>query len=273
MRLIRPSLGLVLVLSAVACSRGPASIDVSPKRVKIYGLERAQRMTVRVLDKKGQPLEGNPQWTSANPAVVVTEEGGRLVAKGAGKATVTASLGEIQTQVPVEVVDVSAVEMSTPSLSLIGPIGTAVPLSYAVKDSRGAVITLKPSFTSHDPKIATVNDDGVVTSVAPGKTTIVARIGDVQGGAEVEVGVHAIARLEIRPATALVHVGDSQHFQVTAYGPDGSAISEVAAAFRSSNPEVATVDASGVASGRKTGAAVIRVELAGNTAEATLLVN
>ena len=273
MRLRRFWVGALVLLAAAACSKGPASLDVSPKKVKIYGLERAQRMTVRVLDKKGQPVEGSPQWSSANPAVVAAEDGGRLVAKGAGKAMVTASLGDIQAQIPVEVVDVSAVEMSTPSLTVLGPVGTSVPLSYVVKDSKGKLVPLKPSFSSHDPKIVTVNDDGVVTSVGPGKSMITGRIGDVQGGCDVEVVVHPITRLEVRPATALVHVGDSQHFQVTAYGPDGIPIPDVAAAFKSSNPDVASVDAAGVASGRKTGAAVIHVDLAGQTAEATLLVN
>ena len=273
MRLRRPWLGALALLAAVACSKGPASLDVSPKKVKIYGLERAQRMTVRVLDKKGQPVDGLPQWSSANPAIVAAEDGGRLVAKSAGKAMVTASLNDLQVQIPVEVVDVSAVEMSTPSLRVLGPIGTSVPLSYVVKDSKGKVIALKPTFSSHDPKIATVNDDGVVTSVAAGKSTIVGRIGDVQGGCDVEVVVHPITRLEVRPATALVHVGDSQHFAVTAYGPDGIPVTDVAAAFKSSNPDVASVDAAGVASGKKTGAAVIKVELAGQSAEATLLVN
>lgn len=273
MRSVRGWVGALAVIAAVACSRGPASIDVSPKKVKIYGIERAQRMTVRVLDKKGQTLEGSPEWSSSNDAVVVTEPGGRLVAKSAGKATVTATLGEIRAQVPVEVVDVSAVDMATPALSLIGPIGTSVPLSYVVKDSKGHALSLKPTFSSHDPKVATVADDGVVTSVGPGKSTIVARIGDIQGGCDVEVRIQPIARLEIRPATALIHVGDSQHFQVTAYGPDGIAIPEVAAAFKSSNPDIATVDSTGIASGRKAGAAVIRVELAGSSAEATLLVN
>ena len=264
---------VLFALGSIGCSKGPASLDVSPKKVKIYGLERAQRMTVRVLDKKGQPVDGSPQWSSANPAVVAAEDGGRLVAKSSGKAMVTASLNDIQVQIPVEVIDVSAVEMSTPSLTVLGPIGTSVPLSYVVKDSKGKVVALKPSFSSHDPKIATVNDDGVVTSVAAGKSTIVGRIGDVQGGCDVEVVVHPISRLEVRPATALVHVGDSQHFSVTAYGPDGIPVPDVAAAFKSSNPDVASVDSAGVASGKKTGAAVIRVELAGQTAEATLLVN
>jgi uncharacterized protein YjdB len=273
MRLRRPWLAALIVLFAAACSRGPASLDVSPKKVKIYGLERAQRMTVRVLDKKGQPMDGNPQWSSSNAAVVAAEDGGRLVAKSAGKATATASLGNLQVQIPVEVVDVASIDMAAPAVSILGPLGTSVPLSYTVKDSKGKPLALKPTFTSHEPKIVAVNDDGVVTSVAPGKSMILAHIGDVQGGCDVEVVVHAIARIEIRPATALVHVGDSQHFQVTAFGPDGIPIPEVAAAFKSSNPNVASVDSGGVASGKKAGAAVIRADLAGQSAEATLLVN
>ncbi len=273
MRRSRGWVGAVVILAMVACARRPASLDISPKKVKIYGLEKAQRMTVRVLDKRGQPMDGGPQWSSSNANIVAAEEGGRLVAKGAGKATVTATLGDIRADIPVEVVDVEAIDLTTPALSLIGPIGTSVPLSWVVKDSKKTVVALKPTFSSHDPKIASVSEDGVVTSVAPGKTTILARIGDIQGGCEVDVTVRAISRLELRPATALVRVGDSQHFQVTGYGPDGIAIPDVAAAFKSSDPSVASVDSAGVALGRKAGAAVIRVELAGQTAEATLLVN
>lgn len=275
MRPLRGWIGALalIVLSAPACSRGPATIDLSPKKVKIYGIDRAQRMTVRVLDKKGQLVEATPEWSTSNDKVVTTEPGGRLVAKGAGKAMVTATLGQIQAQVTVEVEDVSAIEIATPSLTLIGPVGTSVPLPYVVKDSKGKALALKPTFISNEPKVATVAADGTVTSVAPGKSMVVAKIGDVQGATDVEVNIHPIARIEIRPATALVHVGDSQHFQVVAYGPDGVAISEVAAAFKTSNPDVATVDSAGVAAGKKTGAAVIRVDLAGVFAEATLLVN
>ena len=273
MRPIRVWLAALALLPAVACSPKPSSIDVSPKRVKIYGIDRAQRMTARVLNKKGQPMDGMPEWSSSDANVVAAEPGGRLVAKGPGKATVTAAFKEVRAQVPVEVVDVSTIELAAPALSLIGPVGTTVPLSYTVKDSKGKAVDLKPSWSSQNPQAATVDDKGVVTSVAAGKATIVARIGDLQGGCDVDVIVHPIARLEIRPATALVHVGDSQKFQVIAYGPDGIAITEVAAAFHSSNPDVATVDSAGLASGRKAGAATIRVELAGTSAEATLLVN
>lgn len=260
-------------LCAAACSNKPASIDISPKKVKIYGLERAQRLSARVLDKKGQPLEhSNPSWSASNDVVVV-EEGGRVVAKKAGKSRVKAAFGNVSAEVPVEVVDVAAIEITPPTLPLTGPAGTAVPLTYAVKDSKQAVTDLKPVWTSSNPKVATVSEDGVVTSVAGGSTTVVGKVGDLQGGCDVVVSIRPIARVEIRPATALGRVGETQRFEVTAFGPDGIAIPEVAAVFKSSDPAVASIDGAGVATSRKPGAAKIRVELAGQRAEATLLVN
>lgn len=275
MRSRRGAIGvLAAVLLAAACGRKPATVDISPKKIKIYGVERSARLTSRVLDKKGQPLEpATPTWSSSNADVVAAEPGGRIVAKKAGSAIVTATYENISAQVPVEVIDVSAIEISPPSLPLTGPAGTSIPVSWTVRDSNQKAIDLKPTWSSSDPKIATVSDAGVVTSVARGTATIVAKIGDIQGGSDVVVSVRPIGRLEIRPATALVRVGESQRFEVVAYGPDGLPIPEVAAAFRSSNATVATVDASGKAEGHVAGAAIIRVELAGQFAEATLLVN
>jgi uncharacterized protein YjdB len=264
---------LAAALVGASCSSKPASIDISPKKVKIFGLERSQRLTGRVLDKKGRPVEmATPSWSASND-VVEAEPGGRIVAKKAGKSRVKATFQNVEAEVAVEVVDVATIEVMPPTLSLTGPAGTAVPVTFAVKDSKQKPVDIKPTWTTSNPKIATVSEDGVVTSVAPGQTTVIGKIGDIQGGCDVVVALRPIARLEIRPATALSRVGETQKFEVIAYGPDGVAIPEVAAVFKSSDPSVASVDAAGVASGRKAGAAKIRVELAGQKAEATLLVN
>jgi uncharacterized protein YjdB len=278
-------LGAVLV-AAAACSQKPASIDISEKKVTIYGLEHSRRLTAQVRDKKGQPVEqSTATWASSNAAVAEAEPGGRIVAKKAGKAMITASFETLSAKVPVEVIDVATIEMAAPQISLIGPAGTSVPLTWTVKDSHGKTVALTPGWSSSDPKVATVSEAGVVTSVAPGTATIIASVGDtrgpgnkresgeIQGGCDVTVTLRPIARIEIRPATALARVGEIQHFEVTAYGPDGAPIPEVAAVFKSSDPAVATVDGAGVATGHKAGAAKIRVELAGQSAEATLLVN
>jgi hypothetical protein len=267
---------LALIAAAIAasgCGRKPGSIDISPKKVKIYGIERAQRLTARVLDRKGQPLDGaTPTW-SASGGVVEAEAGGRVVAKKAGKALVTAAFGDVSAQVPVEVVDVAAIDITPPALSLTGPAGTSLPISYAVKDSHQKPVDMKPGWTSSNPKAATISEDGVVTSVGPGTTMIIGKIGDIQGGSDVTVAIRPIDHLELRPATALARVGETQHFEVKAFGPDGQPISDVAAVFKSSDQAVASIDGAGVATGKKAGAAKIRVELAGKTAESTLLVN
>jgi hypothetical protein len=270
------------VLTAAACSRKPTTIQITvdtagkgkhSKDVRIYGLDRSQRLTAKVLDKNGQAFEQATATWGASNENVEAEPGGRIVAKKPGKSMVTAKYEGITAQIPVEVVDVASIEITPVSLALTGPAGTAIPVSYTVKDSKQKSIDLQPEWSSADTKIATVSERGVVTSVAAGTTTIIARIGDIQGGSDVNVILRPIARLEIRPATALARVGENQHFEVKAYAPDGALIPEAAAVFKSSNPAVATVDSAGVAQGRAAGATTIRAELAGQVAEAMLLVN
>ena len=264
----------VLALTVAACSRKPASISVSPTPVKIYGLERAQRLSGQVLDKKGNPIQGTaPAWSSSKPAIAAVDASGRVVAKGEGRALVTASYQGVSTQVPVEVVDVREIAVSPASVQLIGPIGTQIPLTATVRNSKNKAIALRVGWSSSNPKIGAVSSEGIVSSAGPGTTTVVAKVGDLLGAAEVVVLVREIARLEIRPATGLVRVGDSQHFEVIAYSPDGKTIEGAAAMFRSSDPAVATVDGSGVAVGIAAGITTIQATLAGISAEATLLVN
>jgi len=274
---MRRSRRVLCLLSAVilwGCSNKPASIDISPKKVRVYGLERSARLDGRLLNKKGEPVtDATPNWSSSNPGVATVEAGGHLVAKKEGKAMITASYEDISAQVPVEVIDVSAVEVSPTVIHIIGPVGTSISLQATVKNSKEAPVAIKPEWESNDRAVATVSAEGLVTSVKPGKASILAKVGELVGAAEAVVAVREIARLELRPETALVRVGDSQAFELIAYGPDGLPIAGAAALFESSDPAVATVDSVGKASGIAAGTATIRARLAGQMAQATLLVN
>ena len=268
-------LGTVLLGAlAAACSNKPVAIEVSPRPVKIFGLQRTQRLTGSLLDKKGRPARGGSlNWSSSKADVVTVDGSGKLQSKAEGKSVVTATFQNLSVQVPVEVVDVKSIEIAPASAHVVGPAGTTVLLTATVKDSKGAPISWPIVWTSSRPRVATVSGEGQITSVGPGTTTIIARIGDLQGASEVIVTVGEIARLEIHPKTALVRVGDSQRFEVVAYGPDGKAYEGSAAVFRSSDPAVARVDGSGTASGNAPGTATIRATVAGASTEATLLVN
>jgi uncharacterized protein YjdB len=258
---------------AVGCSAKPAAIEVSPRSVKIYGLQRNQRLTGALLDRKGRPVAGTLQWSSSKNDVVTVDGTGKLQSKAEGRSVVTASFQKFSVSVPVEVIDVKAIEIAPATAHLVGPAGTTLALSAAVKNSKNQPASRPVSWRSLAPRVATVSSEGLVTSVAPGTAAIIAKVGDVEAVSEVVVLIGEVTRLEIRPATALVRVGDSQHFETIAYGPDGKPYETSSATFRSSNPQVATVDASGVASGLVAGTATIRATVAGAAAEATLIVN
>jgi hypothetical protein len=193
--------------------------------------------------------------------------------RSAGNATITVAFGSVSTEVPVEVVDAATIEVLPGQATLVGPAGTQLPVVAVVKSSRNEPVSLPLAWTSSDEKVVTVSPEGLVTSVGNGKATVAVRVGELQGAAEVTVLVQDIARLEVRPSTALVRVGDSQRFEVVAVLPDGRKFENAMARFHSSNPSVATIDGGGVASGVGPGSATIRVDLAGQTAEATLIVN
>jgi uncharacterized protein YjdB len=205
--------------------------------------------------------------------VVEVDSSGRLKPKKEGKSVVTATLEGVSTQVHVEIVDVKAVEVAPISSKLVGAVGSTLPLSATVTNSRDRPVVVPVSWSSSDEKVISVSPDGVVTSVGAGKATIVARVGDLQTASEITVDPRPVARLVLLPSTALVRVGDSQHYQVTVYGPDGHLIEGASARYLSSDPSVAPVDAAGIASGRKTGVATIRAQVGNQTAEATVIVN
>ncbi len=271
----RLSVGMILfAVLAGGCERKPEAIEVSPRPVTILGLERSQRLTGRLVDGKGRPVpSGSLSWSSSKSEVVTVDASGRLQSKSAGRAVVRASFEKLSTEIPVEVVDLKTIEIAPASARLVGPVGTTMTLSAALKNSKGMPVSWPVSWSSSRPAVATASQDGTVTAVGPGIATIVGKAGDLQGASEITVVVGDISRAEIRPATALVRVGDSQRFEVIAYGPDGKTYEGSAAVFRSSNPAVATVDGSGVASGISAGTATIKATVAGVSAEATLLVN
>src|SRR5207249_2471680 len=79
-------------------------------------------------------------------------------------------------------------------------------------------------WRSGDPRIATVDQDGVITGVAPGSAQVTAVAGSAQGTIALRVVAGNISRLSITPAKASVRQGDVVHFGVDARDGAGRAI-------------------------------------------------
>lgn len=126
--------------------------------------------------------DSNVTWTSSDESVAEVNSRGRVTAMGAGEATITATSGEATATCKVTV-------KAKPVITISG-------LQETATVERGQTITLTATasdestieWASSDTDIATVNDEGVVTGVFPGETTIVA-FTESGGRAECELTV------------------------------------------------------------------------------------
>ena len=121
-----PSFLLLLLLLRPPAPRRAARIEVFPKKLKIYGLDHPQRLTAKLLDKRGRPLEiGTANWESSKPEVAAVDVGGLVTPKSEGKTRIIARYDTVTAEVPVEVIDVKGIDVQPASMRVVGPSGTS----------------------------------------------------------------------------------------------------------------------------------------------------
>ena len=262
------------VVLALGCGSKPAEVRITPAKLTFYGSGHIQNFKFDVVDKKGRPLPGlTVAWASDKPKVASVDANGLVRSMAPGRAIVTATLKGATGTASVEVVDVASLNVSPNRMTLVGPAGTKMGLVAEVKDAKGNPVNVKPKWASGDPKVATVDADGVVTSVGEGRVTVIATLGNDQSSAcDVRVLNREIASFEISPLTLILRVGEVQRVNAIVKDASGFTIEDAALAWTSSDPRTATVSG-GAITGVARGTAIITVATSSRTLSATAIVN
>jgi len=214
-----------------------------------------------------------PSWPQ-DSAQAVREE---LAALSSGAAPRGAAPSDDQRRASAPTV-VSAVTLGLhlPFASGLMTIDDEVPLGAAITDAHGlAVLDAPLTWESSDPSVARVSLDGVVTAVRTGSATISASVGATTADLDLLVTRAGVRDLAIVPRPAAIEVGDRLALAVSgggAVGPEGSPSRPRLVAWRSSDPRIAVVDASGVVTGLAEGSVDIMARAGGGDALLTLRV-
>jgi hypothetical protein len=133
------------------------------------------------------------------------------------------------------------------------------------------------SWSSSDDNIGHVDNSGMATGVAEGTVTITASAGGVNGTATLVVEPldddGDIVRIEVEPASATIRVGDLQQYTATAYDAADQVVPGVVFSWSSSDINIATIDATGLATGEDEGTVTITASADGVNGTATLIVD
>ncbi|MFA5942467.1 MAG: Ig-like domain-containing protein [Candidatus Paceibacterota bacterium] len=259
-----------------------ASVSVAPATATIVGAG-TQQLTASPLDNNGTAFVGaTVTWASNNTAVATVDANGLVtgvLSQTPGTATITATAVSGATSVTgSSVISVSpglpvltgvAVTPSPASIvvNAAAPAGTTLQLSAAPVDQFGVpFVGTTVTWASSDSLVATVDANGLVTSVIPGVATITATASDgalvptvVTGTSVVTITTapQVFTSVSVTPATATITSGTQQ---LTATGIDqfgGPMATQPAFTWASSNPAVATVDATGLVTAVGAGSATI----------------
>jgi uncharacterized protein YjdB len=280
MKMRRPSFAggaialAVTSLALAACRPKPAEIRVTPAKVTLYGPGHTQSLKYDVFDKKGNPMPGiTATWTSDKPKVASVDANGLVRSFAAGRTIVTANFQSFSSSASVDVIDVASLTISPNRMTLVGGPGTKMALVAEVRDAKGNLSPLKLKWISGDPKVATVDADGVVAAGAEGRTTVIASLGnDVSAACDVKVLHREIGAFELTPVTLILRVGETQKMTATIKDVTGLVIEDAALAWTTSDPKTATVT-NGAVTGVARGAARISVATSMKTLGADVLVN
>ncbi len=270
-RIVAAALGALLV---PGCGSKPAEIRITPAKLTFYGPGHTQNFKFDVLDKKGRPLPGLlVAWTCDKPKTATVDSNGLVRSLGPGRATVTATYQGASGSASIEVVDVVSLTVSPSRMTLVGPPGTKMGLLAELKDAKGNAANLKPKWMTGDAKVASVDAEGVVTSVGEGRTTVIASLGnDMSSASDVRILHREISTFEISPLTLILKIGETQRVNATVKDASGLSVEDAALAWTSSDPKTATVS-NGAVTGVARGTAVISVATSTRTLTATAIVN
>jgi uncharacterized protein YjdB len=273
--LVREAIALALASLALgACRPKPAEIRVTPAKVTLYGPGRTQSLKYDVFDKRANPMPGlTATWMSDKPKVASVDANGLVRSLAPGRTIVTANFQSFSSSVSVDVIDVASLTISPNRMTLVGGPGTKMALVAEVRDAKGNLSPLKLKWISGDPKVATVDADGVVAAGAEGRTTVIASLGnDVSAACDVKVLHREIGAFELTPVTLILKVGETQKMTATIKDVTGLVIEDAALAWTTSDPKTATVT-NGAVTGVARGAARISVATSMKTLGADVLVN
>ncbi len=243
------------------------SLNTSSLTLKV-GEEETLKATIKPSDAKNKDVE----WTSSDEEVATVDEFGKVVAKKAGKTTITVTTKEGNFKATC-LVTVSEDKISVVGVHITGDTTVYVGKTIKLKaDIRPAEATDKTvTWTSSNKNIATVDNNGNVKGISEGKATITVTTKDGEKTDKVTITVKKEEVIPTVEATGIEISGEKEVLvrkDITLSAkviPDNATNKKVT--WESSDNGIATVDANGKVTGVKSGTVKIRAKVDNVVAE------
>jgi len=249
--------------------KATCTITVSNSKVSVTGIEltttsrnmyAGDQYILQTIIKPDNATDKSVTWTSSNPAIATVDESGIVSALKAGTTTITATTNDggfkanCIITVTGEVVNVTGITLSpTTKTMYTGESFILIPTITPDNATNKSV-----TWTSSDPTIASVDENGMVKAIKKGTATITAKTDD--GGftatcvITVNEGDKKVTGITLTPTTNTIKPGDSFVITPTVTPVDAA---DKSVTWSSSDSSIARVDSTGKVTALKAGTVTI----------------
>ena len=251
------------------------NVTVSPTTPSVQVGNDVQ-LSATAYDANGNPLSSRvPVWASANPSVATVSSSGRVTGVSKGSANVSAMVDGKTATVAVAVNDPPPAGAASVSVVIHNPVVNVGQTTWAnavVRDASGNTLTGRPvTWSSAVPTIATVSNDGTVTTIAAGSVSIIATSEGATGAATLVVGSpmpQPVATVSLSATSTSMFPGQSQAITVTLRDASGNVLTGRTIGWTSSSG-ILTVSPSGQVTAVSAGTATITASSEGKSGTLT----
>lgn len=217
-------LALLFAVQAAA----PDTVVITPAEAVIE-VGEMQQFTARAYDASGAETEGAvAQWFVQDEHVLTIDEDGLATAHRPGTAQVVAVIEgkPAYASVLVPQLPPASITAELPVMAVLA--GTTVPLTVAVRSRLNERLPNAPlRYDTGNRRVATVDEDGRVTGVAPGQAMITVKAGRATAQIRVTVTENTATSYQIAQNRVSIRRGDVVRMRVIAEDDNGDRIAGV----------------------------------------------
>jgi uncharacterized protein YjdB len=240
--------------------------------------------TAYLNDQTNHDATGEVTWSSSDTSVATVSTGGLVTALAPGTTTISASSSMPSSYSATGSTGTATLTVNSASLSSLAitpadgsvPVGVTQQLTATGTFSDGTShdVTGLVTWSSSDPSVATISTSGLATGVALGRATVTATFGALSGSTTLTVNSAALSSLSVAPANPSIPAGVTRQFTATGSYSDGTSHDITGlVAWGSSNPSVATISTSGLATAVAAGTSTVTATSGSISGGTTLTVN
>jgi uncharacterized protein YjdB len=240
---------LITVTSANVCAT-PVSIAVTPANPTVPVNTTLQLVATGTnSDASTCDITDLVTWSSSTIANATVSAGGLLKGVAAGSLTVTATLGSVtgSTSVSVTAPSITSISVTPDDMTLAIGVGEQYTASAVYSDGSIQDLVTGVTWTSSNSSVATVDGNGLATTVGAGTTTITASVGSFTDSSVITVVAAHLQTITLTPTSVTMASGTQQQFTAVGNFDDGSTQVLISALWSSSSSGVLTIDQNGLA--------------------------